>query len=75
MMKKLHKACLLYPSWKSVHDAEWKPWSRAHQLTEAKRVDLKKCRPREEQQDDALDESQIGEMDIPGDEEEENGAL
>lgn len=57
MLKKLHKACLKYPSWKADSLPNFKPWLFPEQST-LQRVDLAKCKPRDyKNAGDAVDES------------------
>lgn len=73
MIKKMHRACLAYPAWKSRHNPDWKPWSRPEQQSST-RVDLSKCKPKNYTQD-VVDESQITETAEDAMEALENGDL
>jgi len=62
-LKKLHKACLNYPSWKNKHDAQWKPWIHPHQLQNMPRINLSQCQYRNYEQV-IVDESNIKSSEI-----------
>lgn len=61
MLKKLHKACMKYPSWKADASPNLKPWLFPEQQT-LQRVDLAKCKPRDyKNNEEIVDESNLTE--------------
>jgi len=57
ILKKLHKACLKYPSWKAESLPNFKPWLFPEQQA-LQRVDFNKCKAREyKRTDEFMDES------------------
>jgi hypothetical protein len=45
LFKKLHKACLNYPTWKKSHRPNWKPWLYPDVQPDYPKIDLEKCKP------------------------------
>ncbi|KAK6044825.1 hypothetical protein COOONC_17670 [Cooperia oncophora] len=58
IIKRLHKACLAYPDWKSENRPNFKPWIFPEQQLDFPRVDLAKCQPQEYEQE-IIDESNV----------------
>lgn len=62
MMKKLHSACLQYPTWKSKNQPNKKPWINPDQLN-LPRIDLSKCKPKDYGQE-IFDESKVAPLEV-----------
>lgn len=45
VIKKLHKACINYPKWKSQNQPHYKPWLYPEQQINLERINLSDCRP------------------------------
>ncbi|VDK52563.1 unnamed protein product [Anisakis simplex] len=67
MMKKLHKASLNYPEWKSANRPSWKPWIYPEQQMNMERIKMSDCKACIYEQE-LIDESCVDVKDLNDDE-------
>uniref|UniRef100_A0A0K0DYA5 START domain-containing protein 10 n=1 Tax=Strongyloides stercoralis TaxID=6248 RepID=A0A0K0DYA5_STRER len=71
VIKKLHKHCLSYTTWKTKHQEYYKPWRFPEQMLELPKINLSDCEPHVYEEDlNIVDESNL--KDFEGDLDSDN---